>query len=111
MPMVTSVIRFLVIVLTAALLVTAARGADAQPRPEPASIAQRVAGLTKLDGLFPLYWDAAQGRLLLEISRFDEEFLYQVSLPAGVGSNPLFLDRGQVVQVRSSASSGSARAC
>ena len=50
----------------------------------------------KLDGYFPLYWDAEHGQLLLEISRFDQEFLYQVSLQTGVGSNPIGLDRGQL---------------
>jgi len=60
------------------------------------TIAERVAGLRKLDGYMPLYWDEASGRLFLEISRFDREFLYQVSLAAGLGSNPVGLDRGQV---------------
>jgi hypothetical protein len=32
----------------------------------------------------------------MEITRFDAECLYQVSLPTGVGSNPLGLDRGQL---------------
>src|SRR5438270_2779198 len=50
----------------------------------------------KLDGYFPLYWDAGEGKLLLEIARFDQEFLYQVSLQTGVGSNPIGLDRGQL---------------
>ena len=36
------------------------------------------------------------GRLYLEISRFDQELLYQTSLPAGLGSNPIGLDRGQL---------------
>ncbi len=44
----------------------------------------------------PLYWDAANGKLWLEITRFNSEFLYQVSLPAGIGSNPIGLDRGQL---------------
>ena len=34
--------------------------------------------------------------MLMQISRFNREFLYQVSLPAGVGSNPIGLDRGQL---------------
>ncbi|HWP45447.1 MAG TPA: zinc-dependent metalloprotease, partial [Blastocatellia bacterium] len=45
---------------------------------------------------FPLYWDASTGKMLMEISRFNTEFLYQVSLPTGVGSNPVGLDRGQL---------------
>src|ERR1044072_1594185 len=32
----------------------------------------------------------------MEISRFNTELLYQVSLPTGVGSNPVGLDRGQL---------------
>ncbi len=64
--------------------------------PSPSTISDRVAQLRKLDGYIPIYWDDAHGRLLLEIARFNEEFLYQVSLAAGLGSNPVGLDRGQV---------------
>jgi hypothetical protein len=32
----------------------------------------------------------------MQISRFNREFLYQISLPAGIGSNPIGLDRGQL---------------
>src|SRR3954471_11561383 len=78
------------------LLLALAANAPAQDKPAPRSFAQTTRGLQKLDGYFPLYYDAEQGRLLLEISRFDTEFLYQVSLPTGVGSNPLGLDRGQL---------------
>ncbi|HEV7921425.1 MAG TPA: DUF5117 domain-containing protein, partial [Thermoanaerobaculia bacterium] len=49
----------------------------------------------RMDGFIPLYWDAANGKLLME-PRFGEELIYQVSLPAGVGSNPLGLDRGEL---------------
>src|SRR5262249_1600214 len=64
------------------------------------SIAGKTAGMRKIDGYMPLYLDEAGGRLLMEISRFQKEFLYQVSLPAGVGSNPLGLDRGQLGNTR-----------
>ena len=47
------------------------------------SIRTRTKGLQKLDGYMPLYWDAENGKLLLEIERFNAEFLYQVSLPTG----------------------------
>lgn len=53
-------------------------------------------GFEKLDGFFPLYWDAGEGKIWLEIPRFDEDFLYVVSLPAGLGSNDVGLDRGQL---------------
>jgi hypothetical protein len=70
--------------------------AQAQNRPADNTFAAKIANLQKIDGYLPLYWDAAQGKLLLEITRFNTEFLYQVSLPAGVGSNPIGLDRGQL---------------
>ncbi len=56
----------------------------------------KTRGLRKIDGFIPLYWDEAQGKLWMEISRFDEEFLYQVALASGLGSNPVGLDRGQL---------------
>jgi Met-zincin/Domain of unknown function (DUF5117) len=52
--------------------------------------------LQKIEGFVPVFWDAKNGKMLLEISRFNKEFLYQISLPAGVGSNPIGLDRGQL---------------
>ncbi len=63
---------------------------------EKPSIAEKTKGLAKLDGFIPMYWDAQSGTLYLEISRFGEELLYQISLPAGLGSNPIGLDRGQL---------------
>lgn len=68
----------------------------AQEKPRDKSISARTSGLQKMDGFVPLYWDAVSGKLLMEISRFNIEFLYQVSLPTGVGSNPIGLDRGQL---------------
>src|SRR5437868_15411698 len=65
------------------------------------SFRERTKDLQKLDGYFPLYWDAEHGQLLLEIARFEQEFLYQVSLQTGVGSNPIGLDRGQLGNTRS----------
>lgn len=60
------------------------------------SYEKKVENLKKIDGFMPVYWDAKGGRMLMEISRFNQEFLYQISLPAGVGSNPIGLDRGQL---------------
>jgi hypothetical protein len=83
-----------------ALLLTLAPAAAQEQRPARKSFAELTRGLQKLDGYFPVYWDAEGGKLLLEIPRFDSEFLYQVSLPTGVGSNPLGLDRGQLGDTR-----------
>jgi uncharacterized protein DUF4953/uncharacterized protein DUF5117 len=86
----------LMIALVVALALPASAQERSQEKPQDKSISARTAGLQKLDGYVPLYWDAAGGKLLMEISRFNTEFLYQISLTTGVGSNPLGLDRGQL---------------
>lgn len=72
----------------------------AQPRSDArtSTITERVAGMQKFPGYFPFYWDARAGKLWLEIDKWDKEFLFVESLPAGLGSNDLGLDRGQVGQ-------------
>jgi hypothetical protein len=52
--------------------------------------------LEQWDGFVPLRWDEQNGKLLMEITRFNEDMIWQVSLAAGVGSNPIGLDRGQL---------------
>src|SRR5437764_7078508 len=61
-----------------------------------AGIAEKTAGMEKAPGYFAYYWDAKAGKLWLEIDRWDTEFLYVDSLPAGLGSNDLGLDRGKL---------------
>ncbi|HEX6184941.1 MAG TPA: DUF5117 domain-containing protein, partial [Pyrinomonadaceae bacterium] len=90
----------LTLFVTLVTLAPVAAAQGGQEKPERKSFAELTRGLQKLDGYFPLYWDAEDGKLLLEIPRFDSEFLYQVSLPTGVGSNPLGLDRGQLGNTR-----------
>ncbi len=88
---------------TAVLMLVAIAGylpAAAQQGRELPSISHRTAGMEKLDGFFRLYWDAHAGKLWLEIDRWDSEFLYIHSLPAGVGSNDIGLDRGQLGATR-----------
>ena len=71
----------------------------AQPRSETTksqSFDEKVAGMQKFPGYFPFYWDAKAGKLWLEIDKWNMEFLYVESLPAGIGSNDIGLDRGQL---------------
>ncbi|HEV7587534.1 MAG TPA: zinc-dependent metalloprotease [Longimicrobium sp.] len=68
-----------------------------QPLP---SIAEKTRGLEKKDGFVPLYWDAQGGKLWMELPPMGQELIYQVSLPAGVGSNDIGLDRGQLGDTR-----------
>ncbi|MGH7939186.1 MAG: zinc-dependent metalloprotease, partial [Bryobacteraceae bacterium] len=59
------------------------------------TIAQKTRGMEAMPGFFNLYWDARAGKVWLEISKFDSEFLYVVSLAAGICSNDIGLDRGE----------------
>src|SRR5580658_8123580 len=70
-----------------------AAGAPAAARTP--TIEERVSGMQKLDGYFPLYWEERTGSLFLEIPRFNAEFLFAGGLAAGLGSNDIGLDRGQ----------------
>lgn len=60
-------------------------------------IADAVANTTPMQGYFNLYWHAGSGKLYWEIDKLDTEFLYQVSMASGLGSNPIGIDRGQLV--------------
>jgi hypothetical protein len=48
------------------------------------------------DGFVDIWWDETSGRVLLRVDELDTPFLYQSSLPRGVGSNDIGLDRGQL---------------
>ena len=52
------------------------------------------------DGFVKLYWNDQAGRLLFRVDELDTPFLYQSSLPRGVGSNDLGIDRGQLGSTR-----------
>jgi len=63
---------------------------------KPQTISEKVAGMQQFPGFFPFYWDAKAGKIWLEIDKWNTEFLYVESLPAGIGSNDIGLDRGQL---------------
>jgi len=71
------------------------------------SISEKTKNMKKYEGYFTFYWDEKDGKVWLEIDRFDTDFLYYNSLSAGAGSNDIGLDRGrlnrsQVMQFRRS---------
>ena len=78
-----------------AILLLAACTTTTPPAPE-ATAAPPAATTTRMDGFLPLQWNEKEGKLLLEIPRFNEELIWQVSLASGVGSNPIGLDRSQL---------------
>lgn len=64
------------------------------------SITEKTSEMEKYTGYFPFYWDEAGGKIWLEIDKVDTEFLYVHSLPAGLGSNDIGLDRNQLGRTR-----------
>jgi hypothetical protein len=60
------------------------------------TIEDTVANAELMGGYFDLYWDASTGKMYWEIDELDVEFLYQVSMASGLGSNPVGIDRGQL---------------
>ena len=88
--------------LTLAALTTAAVVAITATTLSPAtahdvpSIDEMTEGTTAMEGFFNLYWDDDAGALYWEIAELDTEFLYQISMGSGLGSNPVGIDRGQL---------------
>ena len=63
----------------------------AQGRLDPGSsqkttIAAATANLQKFAGFFDFYYDSSNGKILLEVNRFDEEFLYFGGIASGAGT-------------------------
>jgi hypothetical protein len=58
------------------------------------SITDKTKNLKAYPGFLNFYWDENTGKVFLEINKLDTEILYQTSLPAGLGSNDVGLDRG-----------------
>ncbi|MCC7194255.1 MAG: zinc-dependent metalloprotease [Gemmatimonadaceae bacterium] len=63
-----------------------------QQRPA-ATIAERTAGFVKRDGFVPVYTNDRTSQVLFEL-RDSTEMLLLTTLPTGLGSNPVGLDRG-----------------
>lgn len=83
--------RPVALLLAASLLMVFPAFAEELP-----SIETRIEDTTRMEGYFNLYWEAPTGRMYLEIDKFDAEFLYQISMASGLGSNPVGIDRGQL---------------
>ncbi len=87
--------RTLLAVLSSCLMVVAvgSRETIAQDLPTVESF---VSGFDKIDGFFDVYWDGDGGKVWLEVADIGGDFLYVGSLAAGLGSNDVGLDRGQL---------------
>jgi hypothetical protein len=56
----------------------------------------KVKDMEAYKGYFNFFYEASNDKIYLEVTNLNEEFLYVSSLSAGVGSNDLGLDRGQL---------------
>ena len=64
------------------------------------SIEDKTKSMKKFEGFFNFYWNEDDGKVFFEINKLDTEVLYQTSLPAGIGSNDIALDRGLLGDTR-----------
>lgn len=64
------------------------------------SVDEKTKEMKKYEGFFNFYWDDANGKIWLDINKFDSEFLYVTTLPAGLGSNDVGLDKGLLTDTR-----------
>ncbi|MEO0436099.1 MAG: zinc-dependent metalloprotease [Pseudomonadota bacterium] len=80
--------------LLAAVVLLSACGGDEPKGGE--QIRQYTQGMSWQDGFLPLYLDERKGRVYLLLQSSELELLYQESLPRGIGSNDIGMDRGEL---------------
>src|SRR4051794_4206258 len=88
-------ITALIAVTLLSIAVTAAHAQSPQAEKPLPTIAEKTASTQSHDGFFKMFWDERHGKVWIEIDKFSDEFLLIDSLPAGIGSNDIGLDRGQ----------------
>ena len=57
---------------------------------------EKTKNMKRQSGFFTFFVDEATGKIWLDIDKIGQEFLFVHSLPAGLGSNDIGLDRGQI---------------
>ena len=87
--MIKRIILFVVLILPIGSFAAFAEGVDSF-----------VKGMEKHSGFTPFYYDTNEGKVFVELSGFNQPFIFQSSLPAGLGSNDIGLDRGQLGDTR-----------
>ncbi|WP_421134424.1 zinc-dependent metalloprotease [Alteromonas sp. A079] len=63
-------------------------------------ISEFTSAMSKKDGMIPVYYDETKDTVYLAVPHDNPEYLFQSSLPHGVGSNDIGLDRGQLGDTR-----------
>ncbi|PWJ55908.1 uncharacterized protein DUF5117 [Dyadobacter jejuensis] len=86
--------KFNILVVVGLCLASTSSFAQGRPSATPATRSQTPAtsissvtqGYKKADGFFPFYYDESTSKILLEVDKLDQEFLFFNSLSTGVGS-------------------------
>ena len=89
-------------------VVALANTADTQPAAQiqtqaaskKSAIAAFTKGMVQQQGYFDFYYDAKTDKVYLQVDKLEQPFIFQSSLPRGVGSNDIGLDRGQLGETR-----------
>ena len=64
------------------------------------SIADFTKNMSQQVGFFDFYYQIETDKIFLKIDKLDQPFLFQSSMPQGIGSNDIGLDRGQLGDTR-----------
>ncbi len=67
---------------------------------QPADIKTFTQSMQRQSGFFDFYYQPDTGKVFLKVAQTDVPFLFQSSLPQGIGSNDIGLDRGQLGDTR-----------
>jgi hypothetical protein len=70
--------------------------ADGPDEGDGGTITGKVSGLDKFEGFFNFYWSDKEGKIYLEVDRWNTDFLVVSYLSRGMGSNDVGLDRGKI---------------
>ncbi|MGS2719762.1 zinc-dependent metalloprotease [Paraglaciecola aestuariivivens] len=68
--------------------------------PQYPSVAKFTQNMQHKSGFIDFYYDPQQDKIYLQVDKFEQQFLFQSSLPQGIGSNDIGLDRGQLGATR-----------
>lgn len=82
------------------LIITFVLSIAACPAFAQVTISEKTKGMEKHEGFFNFWWDDAEGKIWMEVDKLGQEILYVNAMAAGMGSNDIGLDRGQLGSTR-----------
>lgn len=88
-------LRTLSVAAFAVMLIFPAFAQEKPKMPLP-TISVKTMGMKAYPGYFNYYWEESEGKIWLEVDKWETEFLYVNGLTGGIGSNDIGLDRNQL---------------